>query len=219
MSAIRVVLADDHPVVRAGIKYELQAAGIAVVGEARDGREALALVRTLQPDVLVLDVRMPHLSGIEVVQTLRAEQASRYPAIVALSAMENEAAVLALLTAGVLGYILKDEMPETIVAAVEAAAAGKSLISPTILARMSGLLTSDDPSGTLLSLREREVLCLLAQGKSNQEIGDLLMVATQTVKNHVSAIYVKLKVDSRVAAAVRAISLGLITVEEIEDQR
>ncbi|MGB0383895.1 MAG: response regulator [Ardenticatenaceae bacterium] len=220
MNTIRVVVADDHPIVRRGIKYELEAASINVVGEATDGEETLELVHHLQPDVLIVDVKMPKLSGIEVVRHLRATKKMRRAGmpvpILALSAFDNEATVLAMLKAGATGYILKDELPETIVMAVKSTLQGKPWISPCLLARVTYLITNDTSLNYGLSERELQVLRLMACGKGNKQIGNELHLATQTVKNHVCNIYNKLGVNSRVAAAIRAISLGIIELHEIE---
>ncbi len=132
---MRVVLVDDYPPVRSSIRNELQAAGIEVVGEAADGEEALCLVERLRPDVLVLDVEMPKLNGVEVARHLKeiGEQGHHPPRILALSAYNNEGYILGLLDAGALGYVLKDEALETIVLAVQATARGQSWLSPSVV--------------------------------------------------------------------------------------
>ena len=132
---MRVVLVDDYPPVRSSIRNELQAAGIEVVGEAADGEEALCLVERLRPDVLVLDVEMPKLNGVEVARHLReiGKQGNHLPHILALSAYNNEGYILGLLDAGALGYVLKDEALETIVLAVQATARGQSWLSPSVV--------------------------------------------------------------------------------------
>jgi DNA-binding NarL/FixJ family response regulator len=132
---MRVVLVDDYPLVRTSIRNELQAAGIEVVGEAADGEEALCLVERLRPDVLVLDVEMPKLNGVEVARHLRAKskQRDQLPRILALSAHNNEGYILGLLDAGAIGYVLKDEALETIVLAVQTTARGLPWLSPSIV--------------------------------------------------------------------------------------
>ncbi len=132
---MRVVLVDDYPPVRSSIRNELQAAGIEVVGEAADGEEALCLVERLRPDVLVLDVEMPKLNGVEVARHLReiGRQGNHLPRILALSAYNNEGYILGLLDAGALGYVLKDEALEAIVLAVQATARGQSWLSPSVV--------------------------------------------------------------------------------------
>jgi DNA-binding NarL/FixJ family response regulator len=132
---MRVVLVDDYPPVRSSIRNELQAAGIEVVGEASDGEEALCLVERLRPDVLVLDVEMPKLNGVEVARHLKANgrRGHHLPRILALSAYNNEGYILGLLDAGALGYVLKDEALETIVLAVQATARGQPWLSPSVV--------------------------------------------------------------------------------------
>jgi DNA-binding NarL/FixJ family response regulator len=132
---MRVLLVDDYPLVRASIRNELQAAGIEVVGEAADGEEALCLVERLRPDVLVLDVEMPKLNGVEVARHLKAKgkQRDHPPRILALSAYNNEGYILGLLDAGAMGYVLKDEALETIVLAVQTTARGQPWLSPSVV--------------------------------------------------------------------------------------
>ena len=208
MEPIRVVLADDHPVVRAGIRNELLAAGIQVIGEATNGEDALHLAETLQPDVLVLDVEMPGLSGLEVTRRLRARQG--IPPILVLSAYSHDAYVLGLLEAGATGYVLKDEALETIVMAVQAAARGKPWLSPEVAAKvMARALGDGRRSPSVLTPREYEVLQLMAKGMDNQGIAQNLCLSERTVKYHVCNIYDKLGVSSRAEAVCWAMQHGL----------
>jgi DNA-binding NarL/FixJ family response regulator len=198
---IRVVLADDHPSLREGIKARLRAEpDVAVVAEAATGPDALRAVLDLVPDVVLLDMDMPGMSGLEVARQLAAEQS---PArILVLSAHHNEEYVARLLDYGAAGYLTKSEPLETIVAAIRGVAAGeegwlsRSVAASLIKSRRSRVPDSDDPIG-LLSEREREVLEYLARGHGNQEIAEVLSISESTVKKHVNNIYFKLELSSR----------------------
>lgn len=218
MSAIRLVIADDHPVVRAGICAELEQSGFEVVAQAANGREAIEMVRRHRPDILILDIMMPEMNGTEVLALLEQEPEPGMR-VIALSALNNEAHMAAVMGAGAQGYILKEEAPETIAQAVEVVMRGLPWISPRLVAQFSRLVARGGAYDLELSRRERQILCLIARGMSNQEIGDSLSIAEQTVKNHVTNLYTKIGVNSRVSAAIRAISLGLITLDEIEQNR
>jgi DNA-binding NarL/FixJ family response regulator len=212
MKAIRVVLADDHPVVRAGIRQELVAAGIDVVGEATTGEMVEGLVATLQPEVLVLDVEMPGLNGLEVARRLRErqERLSVQPVyILVLSAYDHEAYVFGLLDAGATGYVLKDEALETIVQAVQTAARGEPWLSPRAMAkvvtRAHGRVAVEE-----LSERELEVLRWMAKGQNNLQIAQVLSITERTVRYHVENILSKLKATNRMEAVIIAIQRGWI---------
>ncbi|MBO6574465.1 MAG: response regulator transcription factor [Rhodothermales bacterium] len=212
MSAkIRVVIADDHPLIRAGIRGVLDdAADIEVVEEAADGEAALEAARRVEPDVLLLDVEMPRMEGIEVARQLVAEGSS--VRILALSAHDDEQYVFGLLEAGAAGYLVKDEVPATIADAVRGVARGEDgWLSRRIAARLMKRRTAGG-GGTddaVLSDREREVLGLVAAGLDNQEIGERLFIAENTVKSHCYSIYAKIGVKNRVQAAAWAWRRGL----------
>jgi len=208
MGTIRVVLADDHPVVRAGIRNELQAAGIQVIGEAANGEETLRLVERLRPDVVVLDVEMPGLNGLEVTRRLRASQ-SALPILV-LSAHDHNSYVFGLLEAGAMGYVLKDEALEVIVMAVQAAAQGEAWLSPKVAAKVTARAMGYEKSQPPLTARELEVLRLMAKGLDNQHIAEKLCLAERTVKYHAGNIYRKLRVSSRAEAVLWAVRQGLV---------
>lgn len=209
--SIRVVLADDHPVVRRGIRSLLeQAPDVAVVGEASDGAEALRLVETLAPDVLLLDMEMPGLSGVDVARRLHAAEAP--VRVLALSAYDDEQYIFGLLDSGAAGYLTKDEAPTTIVEAVRGVAHGEEgwisrRAAAKIVHRRRHALEAATAS---LSDREREVLRLVARGLSNSEIADTLFIAEGTVKNHVTHIYAKLDLRTRAEAVAWAWQHGLV---------
>jgi DNA-binding NarL/FixJ family response regulator len=212
MKAIRVVLADDHPVVRAGIRNELVAAGIRVVGEAVNGEEVQQLVERLHPEVVVLDVEMPGLNGLEVTRRLHAAQKAQSSppvSILVLSAYDQEAYVFGVLDAGAAGYVLKDEAPETIVQAVQTVARGEPWLSPRVMAKVIARSSGRQSVGELTE-REREVLGLMAKGLNNLQIAEALFIAERTVRYHVENILSKLNVTNRIEAVIVAIQRGWI---------
>jgi DNA-binding NarL/FixJ family response regulator len=213
---IRVVVVDDHPIVRAGMRLVLDSAeNVTVVGEGASGADALRLVTEHNPDVLVLDVNLPDLSGIEVTRRLR--DGGTAPAILVLTVHDDRATIFGLLEAGARGYILKDEALESLVSAVHATARGDSWLSPAVARRVvDRAVGQPPPASRLLPLpltpREVEVLRLLAQGLDNTAIARALTVTRRTVQNHVSSIYGKLMVRTRTEAALFAIRQGLVDV-------
>lgn len=209
MAAIRVVLADDHPLAREGLRNLLEkAVGIQVIGEAGDGDETLRLVEKLAPDVLVLDMEMPNLKGVEVARQLQAAGSS--VRVLALSAYDDQEYIKGLLASGAAGYLTKGELPETIVEAVRGVARGEQgWVSRQIAAQMASWTLEGGASGTALTDREMQVLRLVVEGKTNQEIGLALEISEKTVEKHLDSIFTKLSVSSRVEAAVRAVRDGL----------
>jgi DNA-binding NarL/FixJ family response regulator len=207
-----VVLADDHPCYRQGLSKRLTQSGIEVVAEAGDGWAALKAVEGTAPDVVVLDLRMPGPSGIEVARRLTSGVPSRRVLILSVSASEND--VRSALRAGARGYVLKDGPVEDVVSAIGAVAHGESFFSPRIgvmlLRRLRENGRRPHPVPVTLSKREREVLRLVVEGKSNEMIGEGLSIEAGTVRNHVSRILMKLGVDNRVQAAVRAVREDLV---------
>lgn len=212
---LRVVLADDHVMVRQGIRQFLEEEGeITVVAEAADGEETLRLVARHRPDVVVLDIQMPGMSGMEVAREIRA----RFPdvRILVLTAYDDDPYILALLRAGADGYILKSAEAEDLVRAVQAVAAGQSALSPEVARKVVQHMTSEPrASGPSEALTEREVavLRLTAQGLSNKEIGRRLGISARTVQGHLANIYGKLGVNSRTAAVVEGQRRGWIMLE------
>ena len=200
---IRVLLADDHPALRVGLRVLLEhAPGVTVVGEAGNGQEALAQIAGLRPDVVVLDCQLPDMAGAEVAAEVRRQGLTAR--ILALSAYRDEKYVRAMLAAGAVGYLLKDEAPAAIVSAVQAAARGQGWFSPAAIAQVAGWARGERPQQAGLTEREREVLHLVARGKTNKEIAIALGVAERTVEFHVGNVLGKLGVASRVEAAVWA---------------
>jgi DNA-binding NarL/FixJ family response regulator len=206
---LRVVIVDDHPVYRQGLAKLLVEVGIDVVAQAGKGEDAVRIVAETAPDVAVVDLNMPGMSGVELTRRLTARNPATRVLIVSVSAQEAD--VTEAILAGASGYVLKDGPVEEVAAGIQAAAAGESLISPRVASmllrriRTVQPVEADQPSSTALSDRELEVLQLVAEGKGNQEIGEALFIGQSTVRNHISSILMKLQVDNRVQAAVRAV--------------
>jgi len=217
---IRVVIADDHAVVREGLRLILEASpGFVVAGEASNGAEAIRLVGDLQPDTVLMDLRMPGMDGLEAIEHIRA----RWPdiAVVILTTYNEDDLVLRGLRAGARGYLLKDMSSSTLVATIHAAARGEILLQPEIMARVMArtIAQAADPDGRgasaargagELTEREREVLAGVARGERSKEIATRLGVTESTVKAHLATIYGKLDVDSRVSAVAVAMARGLL---------
>jgi two-component system response regulator NreC len=216
MRKIRIALADDHKLMRSGLRVLLeQQPDLTVVGEASDGREAVALVASQRPDVLVMDIGMPSLNGIEAAAQIT--QSNPEAAIVMLSMHSDESYVLRALKAGAKGYLLKDSAEADLIRAVRAVAEGKSFFSPAV----SKVLLDDyvrklKRSGTedpydLLTPREREVLQLVAEGKSNKEVAQLLNLSVYTVETHRSNIMEKLNLHGVPELILYAVRKGIIS--------
>ena len=213
---IRVPIVDDHVIVRKGIAALLATEpNIVVVGEARDGREAVRLARELRPDVCLFDIRMPHLDGIEATRQLAGPDVEDPLAIVVITTFDLDEYVHGALKAGARGFLLKDAGPELLVQAIHAAAAGDALIAPSVTARLLEAFTDAGAtrSSSLiepLTERELEVLQLLAQGLANREIARQLFISLPTVKSHTRNIYGKLGVHNRRQAVTEAKALGIL---------
>jgi two-component system response regulator DegU len=208
--SIRVVIADDHPVTRVGIKRFLdKAVDIDVVGEASTGEEALELVEELSPNVLLLDMELPDLKGVTVAKRLK--EAGSPVHILALSTYNNKQYIFGLLSIGAAGYLTKEEVPETIVEAVRGVAQGEQgWVSRKVAAIMSTWAYEDTSSGSELTDRELQVLRGVVEGKTNQEIGQDLGISPKTVEKHLESVFAKMKVASRVEAAVMAVRQGIV---------
>ena len=199
---IRILLADDHALVRAGLASLLATTeDIEVVGEAADGGAALELDATLVPDVVLMDLSMPVMDGIEATRRLlSARPAAR---VVALTSFSDQARVSEMLTAGAIGYLLKDCAPAELLAAIRAAAEGQVPLDPRVAAALLPSRASATP-GTTLSTREREVLALASEGMANKQIGRALGISERTVKAHLGSIFRQLGVADRTSAALWA---------------
>lgn len=210
---IRVLLADDHAIVRAGIRQFLEhAADIQVVGEADDGERAIELIQECRPDIAVLDIQMPKVSGIEVTRWVRAN----YPTmgILILSAYDDDPYVMAVLQAGANGYVLKTASPADLIQAVHDVYVGKSVLDPSITHKLLAQLShTRDTTQTIEQLtgREMEVLALAAKGFTNKAIGVQLGISDRTVQGHLAHIFNKLQAGSRTEAVMRAVSIGWIS--------
>jgi DNA-binding NarL/FixJ family response regulator len=212
---IRVVIVDDHDLFRTGLKNLLEEQGVQVIGEAANGRDALRLVSELAPDVVIMDLNMPGISGVDTTRQLAAVAPLARVVVLTISADDDD--VMNAVVAGACGYLLKDSSIQELVAGIIAAAAGESLISPQIASKVLQRLRSQtahvDAAETIraeLSDREIQVLKLIANGKDNAQIAGELFISPKTVKNHISNILMKLQIDNRIQAAVYAVRSGIV---------
>ena len=205
--AIRLLLVDDHPVVRDGLRGMCESSpDFHVVGEAGDGVEAVALAADLDPDVVLMDLRMPGGSGLDAIAAL-AKTGSRAHVLV-LTTYDTDRDIMAALDAGATGYLLKDAPRDELFAAIRAAAAGESVLSPAVATRVVSRVRT--AGSEALSGRETDVLALVAKGRSNREIARALFVSEATVKTHLGHIYTKLGVNDRASAVATAYDRGLL---------
>jgi DNA-binding NarL/FixJ family response regulator len=210
---LSVVLADDHPFYRDGLAGLLRDHGVAVLAEVPNGEAAIEAFEELGPDVVVMDLNMPGLSGVDATKIL----VERHPdaKVLVLTVSTEEADVTEAIFAGATGYVLKDAPIDEVIAGINAAASGQSLISPRVATQLLRRIqvevrTDRARPGTELSAREIEVLGMLASGMANPEIAEHLFISQSTVRHHISSILEKLQVDNRVQAAVRAVRDGLV---------
>jgi DNA-binding NarL/FixJ family response regulator len=211
----RVLLVDDHDLFRTGLRNLLEEEGVDVVGEAAAGDDALRHVRELQPDVVVMDLNMPGMGGVEATKKIVAH--APLTRVVVLTISDQDGDVMDAIFAGACGYLLKDASIEDVMRGIHAAAIGESLISPTIagkvLERVRAATASPDAAEAIrseLSEREIEVLKLIANGKDNSQIAADLHISPKTVKNHISNILMKLQIENRIQAAVYAVRSGIV---------
>ncbi|GHE54445.1 DNA-binding response regulator [Streptomyces longispororuber] len=217
-SPLTVLIADDQPLVRRGLALIFHAdPGVRVVGEAGDGREAVDLARKLRPDVVLMDIRMPHLDGVEATAQLTAELPECR--VLALSTFDMDEYVVGALRAGAAGFLPKDVSPEELVAAVRTVDAGEAAVAPRLLTRLiSAYVTTPPPrqAGPAprtrpdLTARETDVWTLMARGYDNTEISEALRISPSTVKNHVTALFAKLGTRDRAQAVIAAYETGLV---------
>ena len=211
---LRVLLVDDHALFRRGLRELLEQHGVEVVGEGSDGNAGVRLACELVPDVVVMDLSMPNLDGVEATRRLTARAPTSRVLMLTVSSAEPD--VLEALLAGACGYVLKDAPVEQVITAIRAAADGESFVSPAIAARLvdrlranEGALATHEQPDAGLTERELEVLRLLARGEDNHQIAAQLFVSAATVKRHVSNILAKLQIENRIQAAVYAARHGL----------
>jgi DNA-binding NarL/FixJ family response regulator len=210
---VRVLIADDHPLFREGMRGRLdRVADIAVVGEAASGDEAVELAHKLEPHIILMDIKMPGLNGIEA--TREIQRANPQIGILVLTMFEDDDSVFAAMRAGAKGYLLKDSGGEGVVHAIRAVASGEAVFGPGVAERMIGYFSAPRAAAPQrafpeLTEREEEVLSLVAQGKANREIARQLFVSLKTVRNHVSNILLKLQVADRAQAVIRARDAGM----------
>jgi DNA-binding NarL/FixJ family response regulator len=210
----RVLLADDHTMLRQSLRRALTEHGLEVVGEAGDGDEAAHLAIDLQPDVVLMDVSMPVLDGVEATRVIR----DRAPAVqVVILTMHADKGVLdRAIRAGAVGYLVKDCTMEEVVRTVQQAAAGETTLSPELAGAMlaeAALPMSGVPAESIITKREEEVLQLIAEGLSTTEVATQLFISVKTVKNHLASVYQKLDSRDRTQAVVRAVKMGIIRLE------
>ena len=205
---IRVLIADDHAVVRHGLRmYMADDPEFEVVGEARNGSEAVEMATALRPHVVLMDLMMPGMGGIEATGLIRA--ACPDTQVIAMTSVLEDGSVVGAVRAGAIGYLLKDTQEDDILRAIKAAAGGEVQISPEAAARLMNDVRKPPETREALTERESEVLRLVAQGKANKEIARLLEIGENTVKTHVRRILVKLNMQSRTQAAIFAVESGL----------
>jgi DNA-binding NarL/FixJ family response regulator len=206
---IRLLIADDHPVFRQGLRVMLESAGeFEVMGEAADGDEAVARALELKPDVVLMDLRMPGLNGIDATRKILEESPSM--GVLVLTMFEDDDSVFAAMRAGARGYLLKGSEQEEVQRAIRSVASGEAIFGPDIANRLIAYFSSANTAAfPELTDREREVLELIAQGKNNQAIASELVLSLKTVRNHVSNVFNKLRVTDRAGAIVKAREAGM----------
>ena len=222
--SISILVADDHTLLRQGIKRVLNfEEDLEVVGEAEDGQEALARTLVLQPDILLLDINMPGLSGLEVTKQLQAAKCKTK--IIILTVHDGDNYVLELLKNGALGYLLKDVEPEMLIQAIHVVNEGNAFVYPSLAERIFGGLSSDDDvsekarelwnesRASRLTTRELDVLACIAKGFSNQDIAQALFVSEKTVKNHLTNIFRKLHVNDRTQALIYVLRNRIVSID------
>jgi len=214
-SSPRVLLVDDHALFRTGLRNLLEEQGMHIVGEADTGTEALKKMRELAPEVVVMDLNMPGISGVEA--TRQIAMIAPLTRVLVLTISDEDADVMDAILAGACGYLLKDSSIQELITGIRAAAAGESLVSPSIATKMLQRLRATGSSQheaelirSELSDREVQVLRLIANGKDNAQIAADLHISPKTVKNHISNILMKLQIENRIQAAVYAVRSGLV---------
>jgi DNA-binding NarL/FixJ family response regulator len=224
---IRLMVVDDQPLLRTGFRMILAAErDMTVVGEARDGVEAVREVTRLRPDVVLMDIRMPHMDGVEATRRITASAGPDGPRVLILTTFDLDEYVFAAIRAGASGFLLKDVPPEELAAAIRIVAAGEALLAPTVTRRLldrfaelpppAGGSTRQPPGFSDLTERELEVFTLIGRGLSNGEIAEKLVLGETTVKTHVSRVFAKLDLRDRVQAVVLAYETGVVRPGQAE---
>jgi DNA-binding NarL/FixJ family response regulator len=214
LEELRILIVDDHDLFRAGLRHLLEEQGIKVVAEAADGEAAIKLAQELAPDVVIMDLNMPGITGVETTRRLTGHAPTCRVVVLTISAEDED--VASAVVAGACGYLLKDSSIEELVAGIRAAAAGEALISPYVAGKLLQRLRDEwspaelDTIRAELSEREIEVLKLIANGKDNADIARNLFISPKTVKNHISNILMKLQIENRIQAAVYAVRSGIV---------
>jgi len=212
LMAIRIVIADDHAIVRQGLRVFLGFdPELEVVGEAVNGKQAIELAHSLQPDVVLMDLVMPVVGGVEAIATIRAELPD--VEVIALTSVLEDNSVVEAVRAGAIGYLLKDTEAEELTRSIKAAAAGQVQLSPKAAARLMRDVRLPEETDALTA-RETEILRLLGKGLANKEIAQQLDIGDKTVRTHVSNILAKLHVNSRTQAALHAVRIGLVNLPD-----
>lgn len=211
---IRVVVADDHPLLREGLRRILEFEdGIEVVAEVGDGQGAINVTRKMKIDVILMDLNMPGVNGLEACQVIRRENPQT--GILVLTVDDSDEKVFQVLQLGVAGYLLKDVDPMTLVESIRKVHAGEPILSPALAGKLLGQLAHNKSARETfgLSAREMDILTYVVRGASNREIGTALFISEKTVKNHLSSIFRKLDVEDRTQAALKAVKLNLIELK------
>jgi DNA-binding NarL/FixJ family response regulator len=213
--SVRVLLVDDHDLFRTGLRNLLEERGVQIAGEAATGDAAVRLVREVAPDVVIMDLHMPGMSGIEAIRQIAS--IAPLTRVLVLTISDQDEDVLHAILAGACGYLLKDSSVEDLIRGIEAAAVGESLVSPAIagkvLQQVRATAASPEAAETIraeLSQRELDVLKLISSGKDNAMIAAELHISPKTVKNHISNILMKLQIENRIQAAVYAVRSGIV---------
>ncbi|MGI5902366.1 MAG: response regulator [Desulfitobacteriia bacterium] len=210
---IRVVIADDHPLLREGLRRILEfEEGIQVVAEVGDGQGAINVARNLEFDILLMDLNMPGVNGLDACRVIRREKPEI--GILVLTVDDSDEKVFQVLQLGVAGYLLKDVVPETLVESIRKVYAGEPILAPTVTEKLLDQLSNNQPKDHFgLSKRELEILSYVVKGASNKDIGTTLFISEKTVKNHLSNIFRKLEVEDRTQAALKAVKLKMVPLE------
>ena len=210
MNAIRIVVVDDHPIVRAGLQGLLATQpDFEIVGEAANGRDGVAVVERVRPDVVTMDLRMPEMEGVAAIRAIKAAHPAVH--VLVLTTYDTDAEILRAVEAGATGYLLKETPRDELFRAVRATARGESVLSPSVATRL--VVKSHAPEEQELSQRELEVLELVARGTSNKIVARDLKISEATVKTHLLHIFGKLRVDDRTAAVTVALERGVLRLD------